>query len=118
MVGLSHLALREMVRGYLPPGARSLLFTEMLSTRRLPAEQLGRRTETAHAASEDDLVPQLLGNEERFMAASIAKLGVMRPRAIDINMGCPVSQAIKHRWGVALMGDLRAAETLVRSTVR
>lgn len=117
MVGLSHAALRQTVARYLPSGASSLLFTEMLSSRRLPAERVGDRPETAVAPGET-IVPQLLANEERFIVASLEKLAQMHPAAIDINMGCPVSKALKHNWGVALMGDPRYAEEVVRITVR
>lgn len=118
MVGLSHLALRATARSYLPRDARTLTFTEMLSSRRLPTERMGDRPETATGIDEAGLVPQLLGNEERFIAGSLAKLEAMRPAAVDINMGCPVSQALRHNWGVALMGDPAYAEEVVRTTVR
>lgn len=117
MVGLSHTALRQTIARYLPAGHATLLFTEMLSSRRLPTERIGDRPETAFAPDEP-LVPQLLANEERFIVASLKKLERMRPRAIDINMGCPVSKALKHNWGVALMGDPAYAEEVVRLTVR
>jgi nifR3 family TIM-barrel protein len=118
MVGLSHLALRRTVRSYVPREAATLLFTEMLSSRRLPAERIGDRPETATGEEETNLVPQLLANEERFIAASLTKLEGMRPAALDINMGCPVSKALRHNWGVALMGDPAYAEDIVRTTVR
>lgn len=118
MVGLSHVALRQTVARYLPAGGSTLLFTEMLSSRRLPTERIGVRPETAFVPGEPQLVPQLLANEERFIVASLAKLEQMRPAAIDINMGCPVTKALKHNWGVALMGDPAYAEEVVRTTVR
>lgn len=118
MVGLSHTALRQTTASYLPVGVRTVAFTEMLSSRRLPTERIGDRPETAFVPGEPPLVPQLLANEERFIAGSLARLAVMRPAAIDINMGCPVSKALKHNWGVALMGDPRYAEEVVRTTVR
>ncbi|MFM7736522.1 MAG: tRNA dihydrouridine synthase [Alphaproteobacteria bacterium] len=118
MVGLSHTALRQTVASYLPAGARTVSFTEMLSSRRLPTERIGDRPETAFVPHEPPLVPQLLANEERFIVGSLAKLAAMRPAAIDINMGCLVSKALKHNWGVALMGDPRYAEEVVRTTVR
>ena len=96
MVGLSHTALRQTVASYLPAGARTVAFTEMLSSRRLPTERIGDRPETAFVPHEPPLVPQLLANEERFIIGSLAKLTAMRPAAIDINMGCPVSKALKH----------------------
>lgn len=117
MVGLSHVALRQTVARYLPAGRSTLLFTEMLSSRRLPTERIGDRPETAFVANET-LAPQLLANEERFIEASLRKLERMQPAAIDVNMGCPVSKALKHNWGVALMGDPRYAEDVVRMTVR
>lgn len=118
MVGLSHTALRQTVAAYLPRGAATLLFTEMLSSRRLPAERIGDRPETTRSPDEPSLVPQLLGNEERFIAASLDKLAALGPVAIDINMGCPVTRALKHNWGVALMSDPTCAEDVVRLTVR
>ena len=118
MVGLSHAALRQTIAAYLPAKAQTLVFTEMLSSRRLPTERIGDRPETVRGPQETALVPQLLANEERFIAASIAKLAGLAPVALDINMGCPVSKALRHNWGVALMGDPRYAEEVVRTTVR
>ena len=118
MAGLSHLAFRQLVRTYLPANAETLLFTEMLSTRLLPGEEVGRTPKTRVAAGERDLVPQLLGNDERWIAPSLKKLMTLSPAGIDINMGCPVSKVLKHNWGVALMGDIRYAEEVVRTTRR
>ena len=50
MAGLSHLAFRQLVRTYLPANAGTLLFTEMLSTRILPGEEVGRTPKTRVAA--------------------------------------------------------------------
>jgi len=116
MAGLSHVAFRQLVRAYLPRGANSLLFTEMLSTRLLPLEDVGRTPQTRISAEEDDLVPQLLGNDARLIECSVEKLKSVRPAGIDINMGCPVSKVLKHNWGVGLMGDIRYAEQVVKST--
>lgn len=118
MAGLSHLAFRQLVRTYLPANAETLLFTEMLSTRLLPGEEVGRTPKTRVAAGERDLIPQLLGNDECWIAPSLTKLMTLSPAGIDINMGCPVSKVLKHNWGVALMGDIRYAEEVVRTTRR
>lgn len=118
MAGLSHVAFRQVVRSYLPAGASALLFTEMLSTRLLPGEEVGRTPQTQVAPGEDDLVPQLLGNDESLIGRSLDKLEAISPAGIDINMGCPVSKVLKHNWGVALMGDIRYAEQVVRQTRR
>lgn len=113
MVGLSHVAFRLMLRHYLPTGATTLMPTEMLSTKRLPHQKLGHTPETFRRHDEDDLVPQILGNEERFIAPSIRKLEQWGARALDINMGCPVKQALKHNYGVSLMGEPRYAQEVV-----
>jgi tRNA-dihydrouridine synthase B len=116
MAGLSHVAFRQVVRSYLPSGVSALLFTEMLSTRLLPHEDVGQTPQTQIAPGEEDLIPQLLGNDEQLIAQSLEKLKAIRPAGIDINMGCPVSKVLKHNWGVALMGDIGYAETVVRQT--
>jgi tRNA-dihydrouridine synthase B len=118
MAGLSHVAFRQVVRSYLPAGVSTLLFTEMLSTRLLPDEDVGQTPQTRIAPGEDDLIPQLLGNDERLIAQSLGKLQAIHPAGIDINMGCPVSKVLKHNWGVALMGDIGYAEKVVCETRR
>jgi tRNA-dihydrouridine synthase B len=118
MAGLSHVALRQVIRSYLPGGVSALLFTEMLSTRLLPREEVGNTPQTRVAPGEDDLIPQLLGNDEELIAKSLEKLEAIQPAGIDINMGCPVSKVLRHNWGVALMGDIRYAEQVVQQTRR
>ena len=40
MVGLSHIGLRTVARGYLPKGAVTIWPSEMLNSRRVPHEEL------------------------------------------------------------------------------
>lgn len=117
MVGLSHLAMRRLVKRYLPEGLQTIWPTEMLSTRRLPSQALGATPETLKDHDENHLVPQILGNEERFIAASLKKLEQWGAVGIDINMGCPVKRALRHNYGVALMGDPKYATEIVKMTV-
>ena len=119
MVGISHVAFRALVRQYLPAGCSTLLFTEMLSSRRLPSERVGSTPLTyVMPEGESDLVPQLLANEDRFIGESVRKLEAIAPAGIDINMGCPVKKALSHNWGVALMGDIGYAAEVVRTARR
>ncbi|MEN0059179.1 MAG: tRNA-dihydrouridine synthase family protein [Bdellovibrio sp.] len=118
MVGLTHVALREVIRDYLPEGAYTLWPTEMLNSRRIPSENLEKTPETLRAAREDGLVPQILGNEEEPIIQSVKRLIEWGAEAIDINMGCPVQKALKHNYGVALMGDPSYAAEVVRMTVQ
>jgi tRNA-dihydrouridine synthase B len=114
MVGLSHVSFRRLVRSYTPSSARALLFTEMLSTRKIPNERLETTNELKTAPGETHFVPQLLGNEEKYIAPSVAKLLTLNPFGFDINMGCPVAHTLKHNWGVRLMGDTAYAAEVVR----
>lgn len=117
MVGLSHVALRLLVRRYLPAGAFTIWPTEMLNSRRLPNEVLGRTPETLKDPLEDGLVPQILGNEEDAIKASAQKLKAWGVEGLDINMGCPVKKALRHNYGVSLMGDSDYASQVVRMAV-
>ncbi|MGZ3723893.1 MAG: tRNA dihydrouridine synthase [Bdellovibrionales bacterium] len=118
MVGLSHVALRLMVKRYLPAGAITPWPTEMLSSWKLPREEVGATVETFRDADEYPLVPQILGNEEEPIAESVRRLVAWGAAGIDINMGCPVKKALRHNYGVALMGDADYASEVVRMTVR
>jgi tRNA-dihydrouridine synthase len=114
MVGLSHVAFRELVRHYTPPSLEPLLFTEMISSRRLPSQHLDEVHSLRTSTGETGLVPQLLCNEEEFIARSMEKLWALHPWGVDINMGCPASQTLKHNWGVQLMHDKGKAAQVVR----
>lgn len=117
MVGLSHVSFRRLVRSYLPSGAVTIWPTEMLSTFKLPQEKVGSTPETRRDLIEDLLVPQILGNEAKPISDSVKILEDWGADGIDINMGCPVNKALKHNYGVALMGDAGYAADVVRSTV-
>ncbi len=119
MVGLSHVALREVARSYLPADAKTIWPSEMLNSRRLPGEIFDRTPEvmkSRRADGEEGWVPQILGNEEKFITPSVEKLVAYGAVGIDINMGCPVQKALKHNYGVALMGDAKYAAEVVGVT--
>ncbi|RDB37140.1 tRNA dihydrouridine synthase [Spirobacillus cienkowskii] len=114
MVGLSHVAFRELIASYTPKNIFAIKFTEMLSTRRIPNEKLETTNELKVALGEKYYIPQLLGNEERYLAPSILKLLEQDPWGFDINMGCTVAHTLKHNWGVRLMGDEKYASDVVK----
>lgn len=117
MVGLTHVAMRELIRHYTPEQLQPLLFTEMLSTLRLPSERLDRADELKTGPYEKGLlIPQLLGNDEWYIERSIQRLSPIEPFGYDINMGCPVKKTLRHNWGVRLMGDADYAGRVVRVT--
>ncbi|MCB0379123.1 MAG: tRNA-dihydrouridine synthase family protein, partial [Bdellovibrionales bacterium] len=118
MVGLSHCAFRQVVREYLPEGAVTLWPSEMLNSRRIPHENLHNIPESRRMPDENFWMPQILANEEEKIAQSLVKLYAYGAQGIDINMGCPVQKALKHNYGVALMGDKDYAAQVVRTTVK
>ncbi|OFZ30216.1 MAG: nitrogen fixation protein NifR [Bdellovibrionales bacterium RIFCSPHIGHO2_01_FULL_40_29] len=117
MVGLSHVALRRLIHDYLPKQATTHWPTEMLNSRRIPGENLKFTPETLRDEFESHLVPQILGNEEKPIAESVRRLvNEWGASGIDINMGCPVQKALKHNYGVSLMGDVQYAARVVEVT--
>lgn len=119
MVGLSHSSFRRLLMEYIPEGAQLIWPTEMLNSRRIPLEKLGSTAETyRHPSEQGFLIPQILGNEEEPIHLSVEKLQEWGASGIDINMGCPVAKALKHNYGVALMGDPNYAADVVRMTTR
>lgn len=118
MVGLSHVVLRQLIRQYLPASAQTIWPTEMLNSKKIPHENIDLKAESMRAPNELDLVPQILGNDEISIKASVEKLKQWGAIGIDINMGCPVQKALRHNYGVALMGDPEYAAEVVRMTAR
>jgi tRNA-dihydrouridine synthase B len=118
MVGLSHAVLRLIVQDYMPEDSQTIWPTEMLNSRRIPGEVLGKTSETFVLPHETHLVPQLLGNQSQEITESIIKLNKhWNLSGIDINMGCPVQKALKHNYGVSLMGDMDYAAQVVKYAV-
>lgn len=117
MVGLTHVALRRLINDYLPKNASTHWPTEMLNSRRIPSENLTTTPETLRRPEENNLVPQILGNEEVPIEKSVIRLvNEWGASGIDINMGCPVQKALKHNYGVSLMGDADYAARVVEIT--
>ncbi len=118
MVGLTHYAVRAAIAEFLPAGARALWPTEMLNSRRLHMQKENQNPELTFKDKANGLCPQILGNEEQYIRSSIKKLTEWGAVAIDINMGCPVNRALKHNYGVALMGDPKYAAEVTSMAVR
>ncbi|MEK6628184.1 MAG: tRNA-dihydrouridine synthase family protein [Bdellovibrionota bacterium] len=117
MVGLTHVALRRLISDYMPLNATTHWPTEMLNSRRVPGENLKTTPETLRRPEENNLVPQILGNEAIPIEKSVIRLvNEWGASGIDINMGCPVQKALKHNYGVSLMGDSDYAASVVEIT--
>lgn len=118
MVGLSHYSVRESLSRFLPDHTKTLWWTEMLSSRRLPSQKEEQAPELFFRDRHRGLCPQLLANEEGFIKSSIQKLEAWGVSAIDINMGCPVKKVLRHNFGVSLMGDKAYAAKVVEWSVK
>ncbi len=118
MVGLTHYVVRRAISEYLPPSIQALWPTEMLSSRRLPYQKEDQVPELIFKDKDSGLAPQLLGNEEGPIRESIRRLEDWGACVIDINMGCPVQKALRHNYGVALMGDPQYAAEVASMAVR
>jgi tRNA-dihydrouridine synthase B len=116
MVGISHAAFRKLIRSYTPARAQPLIFTEMLSTKKIPNESLAKTRELRVFGGERNFVPQLLGNDGALIRASVERLNILSPWGYDINMGCPAKHILQHNYGVALMGDPGYAARIVEFT--
>jgi tRNA-dihydrouridine synthase len=86
----------------------------MLSSRRIPYQVVNQSPELCFLDVDQGLCPQILGNDEKLITESIKKLESWGAVAIDINMGCPVQKALKHNYGVALMGDPQYAAQITK----
>lgn len=118
MVGLTHAVQRKILQEYMPKNITTFWPTEMLNSRRLPDEDLGKNSETYTLPEEINLVPQILGNQKTAITKSIHRLKKeWNIAGVDINMGCPVQKALRHNYGVSLMGDMNYAADVVRFAV-
>lgn len=111
MTHLSHVAFRELVRGF---GGCDLFYSEMLNSRILPSERPGDSVYLKWV-SPKDLILQIVGNDPELMKDAAARLVSYRPWGIDINMGCWLKKITMHEWGVALMKDIKLAQNVVEA---
>jgi len=100
MAGLTHSALRQIMQGF---GGVGLLSTEMLSAKRLPAENPRVSPYLIRAASERPLSYQLLTNTAEEIGPAIDALHEMKADAVDLNMGCPAPAVGRFGAGIKLM---------------
>ncbi len=99
MVGLSHSALRSLV---VELGGVGLLYTEMLSARRLAHENPDRSPLLLRGAKEKPLFYQLAAANVDHLPAAIDKLHRLQADGIDLNLGCSAPSQRIQGSGLAL----------------
>jgi len=102
MVGLSHSALRTLVRD---EGGVGLLFTEMLAARRLPHDNEHCSPLLIRTSGESPLFYQLVTADERTIGPATEKLHDFNAQGIDLNLGCPAPLQKRLGSGVSLTED-------------
>ncbi len=114
MVGLSHSALRTLL---LELGGVGLLFTEMLSAKRLPQENERVSPFLIRSKDEYPLFYQVFLNDPSLVDAAVHKLHELGVHGIDINLGCPAPQLRKWGAGCFLAKDHQTVAAVI-STFR
>ena len=115
MAGITHSAFRRLVADF---GGHGALFTEMLSTRAICAEEVFSSPFTRKRPGEGNVIYQLGLIESDTIRRVIEKLSTLDPFGIDINLGCSAPEVKRRGGGIVLFEDrdrLREVLTGVRS---
>ena len=110
MVGLSHTALRSLTKQL---GGVGLLFTEMLSAKRLPDENPDVSPYLKKSREESPLFYQIYTNQNYLLEPAIEKLEKLGASGVDLNLGCPAPKLKKIGAGQFLLDDKDAAMNIL-----
>ncbi len=110
MVGLSHTALRSLI---LELGGVGLLFTEMLSAKRLPNENAKVSPLLIRSPDEKPLFYQVFLHDSAPVIPAVEKLHHLQAEGIDLNLGCPAPKLRKAGAGCALSSDHKTVMKII-----
>lgn len=111
MAGLTHLALRRVIRRYGRPG---LFFTEMLSAASVPKENMRDSLFLMTEPEEHPIAFQIFAGTVNRAEAAVMRLRELGVKWIDLNMACPAPEiARKRKSGAFLLGDLETASRIL-----
>lgn len=113
MTGVSDLPFRETAFGQ---GARYVA-TEMVACESLMSERPDALRRAAMGDGTGPMVVQLVGADQRMIAAATHKSAQAGAGLIDLNFGCPAKSVTGIACGSALMRYPDQAEALVRAAV-
>ena len=111
MVGLSHSALRSLI---LSIGGVGMLFTEMLSAKRLPNETERSSPLLIRTKTEKPLIYQIYASPESDIERAVEKLHALEAQGIDINLGCPAPNLKRLGAGQELLANLSETGTILK----
>ncbi|BCL60735.1 hypothetical protein DGMP_14280 [Desulfomarina profundi] len=110
MVGLSHCALRLLLR---EQGGFGVFFTEMLAAKRLPHENDTISPLLIRDRIEKPLIYQIVVFSPEQVGPAVEKLHLLRADGIDINLGCPAPMVKKQGGGISLCNDIHHANKIL-----
>ncbi len=118
MAGVSDKAFREVCRQY---GAEYTV-TEMVSAKALCFDDAESQTMAKIEQGELPSAVQIFGHEPAIVSEAIKKITekinfLVKPTAIDINMGCPMKKIVSNGDGSALMRNPEMAGQIVKAAV-
>jgi tRNA-dihydrouridine synthase B len=114
MAGVTDRDFRLIVRRI---GGIGVVSMEFVSSRAIVSGNKRTREMMCFSAEERPLAIQIYGSDAATMREAALVVEELGADICDINMGCPANKVLKGCAGAALMGDLKLAETIVR-TVR
>lgn len=116
MAGAADSAMRRMCREHGADGCT----TEMVSAAAVWYKDK-KTFALADTEGEDDCAVQIFGHEPAMIANAVKVLyekAAAKPRAFDINMGCPVKKVVSNGDGSALMRDPVLAGKIIEAAVK
>jgi tRNA-dihydrouridine synthase B len=114
MAGVTDRDFRLLVRRI---GGVGVVSMEFISSRAIVSGNAKTRELMYFAEEERPLAIQIYGSDPETMREAAVVVEGLGADICDINMGCPANKVLKGCAGAALMGDLKLAESIVR-TVR
>jgi tRNA-dihydrouridine synthase len=114
MAGVTDRDFRLIVRRI---GGIGVVTMEFISSKAIVSGNKRTREMMHFSAEERPLSIQIYGSDVATMREAALVVEELGADICDINMGCPANKVLKGCAGAALMGDLKLAESIVR-TVR
>jgi tRNA-dihydrouridine synthase B len=111
MAGITHSAFRRLLSDF---GGYGALYSEMLSAKYLLHEDVAQSPWLKRRAAEGRVIYQLLMTDEERLPEITARLQLLAPDAIDLNLACNALPVRKQRGGSNLFGDMARMRAILR----
>ncbi|MBN1759227.1 MAG: tRNA-dihydrouridine synthase family protein [Chitinispirillaceae bacterium] len=112
MAGISHSAYRRLLAHF---GGYGALYTEMIPTGTIHAENLQRSPLTKRREEEGPVIYQLVVTGKTPVEKAVARIAELSPFALDLNLGCPAPIIARKGGGRALFNDVDRCRRVLES---